>query len=219
MVPGIYHFCDSWCERCRFRPRCRLFRDILDGRTSEPPDAARGPDGPGDDRLADTIARHHNLALAHPLRREAHDYAELTRGVLRGLEPILEARGDEVSLLAVETLARHANLIGSKTFRAALGLVPDDPAIASARGDSNGPDVPHSDANGSAKVVRLLIAESRVAWRALMREGHARANGVPAAMVARLDDLDRQVASAFPRAMEFVRPGFDEEEASSPADP
>jgi hypothetical protein len=219
MVPGIYNFCDSWCERCRFRPRCRLFRDILDRATSDPPDAAPGPGRPGDDRLAEAIARHHSLALAHPLRREAHDYAELTRGVLRGLEPILEARGDEDSLLAVETLARHANLIGPKIFRAVLGLVPGDPAFPSTVGDLNGPDVPHSDANGSAKVVRLLIAESRVAWGALMREGHARANGVPAAMVARLDDFDRQVASAFPRAMEFVRPGFDEEEAPSAAEP
>ena len=23
-VPGIYNYCDRWCERCRFQSRCRL---------------------------------------------------------------------------------------------------------------------------------------------------------------------------------------------------
>jgi hypothetical protein len=36
------------------------------------------------------------------------------------------------------------------------------------------------------------------------------ADGVPAAMAARLDDLDAHLAAAFPRAMAFVRAGFDE---------
>jgi hypothetical protein len=24
-IPGIYNFCDRWCERCRFTARCRIF--------------------------------------------------------------------------------------------------------------------------------------------------------------------------------------------------
>jgi hypothetical protein len=26
-VPGIYNYCDRWCERCRYTDRCRVFRD------------------------------------------------------------------------------------------------------------------------------------------------------------------------------------------------
>lgn len=27
LIPGVYRYCDSWCERCRFQQRCRVFRD------------------------------------------------------------------------------------------------------------------------------------------------------------------------------------------------
>jgi hypothetical protein len=66
------------------------------------------------------------------------------------------------------------------------------------------------DANGTAKLVRLLIRESREAWQVLMQPGHAIGDGVPARMIARLDALDEAVAARFPDAMAFVRPGLDE---------
>ena len=56
-----------------------------------------------------------------------------------------------------------------------------------------------------------MIAESRDAWGVLMQIGSLGADGVPAAMVRRLEHLDANVANAFPRAMSFVRAGFDEE--------
>jgi len=28
MIPGIYNYCDRWCERCAFSRRCRVFRDV-----------------------------------------------------------------------------------------------------------------------------------------------------------------------------------------------
>jgi len=28
MIPGIYNYCDRWCERCVFSRRCRVFRDV-----------------------------------------------------------------------------------------------------------------------------------------------------------------------------------------------
>ena len=43
-----------------------------------------------------------------------------------------------------------------------------------------------------------------------MEAGKATADGVPAQAVKMLDALDRDVRARFPRAMEFVRPGFDE---------
>jgi hypothetical protein len=27
-IPGIYNYCDRWCERCAFTARCRLYKDI-----------------------------------------------------------------------------------------------------------------------------------------------------------------------------------------------
>jgi hypothetical protein len=43
-----------------------------------------------------------------------------------------------------------------------------------------------------------------------MEVGRAAADGVPAALVRMLDELDAILAARFPRAMEFVRPGFDD---------
>jgi hypothetical protein len=74
-----------------------------------------------------------------------------------------------------------------------------------------------SDANGSAKIARLLIADSRAAWRVLMELGRATADGVPAQLVARLDEIDAGLARRFPHAMAFVRPGFDQIDAAAPA--
>ena len=44
-----------------------------------------------------------------------------------------------------------------------------------------------------------------------MQVGRATADGVPIKMIERLDRLDRDLAIRFPRAMEFTRPGFDDE--------
>lgn len=36
-IPGIYNYCDRWCERCAFTTRCRLYKD-LDERGGHDPD-------------------------------------------------------------------------------------------------------------------------------------------------------------------------------------
>jgi hypothetical protein len=38
------------------------------------------------------------------------------------------------------------------------------------------------------------------------------ADGVPAGLIARLDRLDELLAERFPDAMQFTRPGFDDED-------
>ena len=68
-----------------------------------------------------------------------------------------------------------------------------------------------SDANGSAKIARLIIGDSRRAWRVLMELGRAAADGVPMGLLRVLDEIDSGLAQRFPRAMAFVRPGFDTE--------
>jgi hypothetical protein len=115
------------------------------------------------------------------------------------LWPIVVATGDARSIEAVEVIEALCLRIASKTHRAITGaLDPDfDPA-----------DV-QSDANGSAKLVRLLVAESSAAWKVLMEAGRARANGVPAKLVRMLEDLDVGIDVRFPDAMSFIRPGFD----------
>jgi len=135
------------------------------------------------------------------LVRLARHYLETTWPILRALRPIVISRRDPAVIEAVETIDELCVSISAKIYRAVSG---------SLDADFDATD-PQSDANGSAKVARVLVAESCDAWRLLMEVGRAAANGVPAQLVRRLEELEAGLAARFPQAMEFVRPGFDTE--------
>ncbi len=165
----------------------------------EPPRAGAGARPPmtfnqGDDNPYD------------PLVQRSRDYATTAWPILRALRPVLEVRGDAALLDALATLESSSISISSKIFRAVSPM----PDVEVAQPEDPEDDV-QGDANGSAKVARILIEEARRAWRTLMEPGQATADGVPARLVRQLDELDDKIAARFPRAMEFVRPGFDTE--------
>jgi len=76
------------------------------------------------------------------------------------LQDMLGSSSD-VARQAIDTVLHLAVLIPAKVFRALTGL----PAGGSGEEDWDAARL--DDANGSAKVVRLAIAESREAWAAL----------------------------------------------------
>jgi hypothetical protein len=143
---------------------------------------------------------------AHPLSMAAREYMEIAQGVLEVLEPMVKERGDPLAMAALDGIGRFAGLIAVKTHRATGALVRTDDQDEEVVDE----EFEQSDGNGCAKLLRFIIAESREAWLLLTLEGSATADGVPAAMARRLQALEHQIAAAFPRAMEFVRPGFDE---------
>jgi hypothetical protein len=142
---------------------------------------------------------HVDRTMNDPLVARGSEYARASWSVLQGLLPILRRRADAVAADAVERLEEMCVTIASKVFRAVSSALDTDFDAAD----------PQSDANGSAKVALLLIEESRQAWRVLMQPGRAAANGVPARLVATLDAIEAGLLGRFPRALEFVRPGFD----------
>jgi hypothetical protein len=117
------------------------------------------------------------------------------------LQDMLGSSSD-VARQAIDTVLHLAVLIPAKVFRALTGL----PAGGSGEEDWDAARL--DDANGSAKVVRLAIAESREAWAALA-DLPAFA-GVPESMIGRLGEMDAELARLFPAALAFVRPGFDD---------
>ena len=164
------------------------------------------------ERISAVLDRRHRLSEAHPLTIAAREYAEITHGVLQALDKGAGPPLDALVSLALETIGRFAWLIRSKTHRAVDGLIrPDEPGLKHDDDfDDNGPEHVQSDSNGCAKLVRLLVVESREAWEMLKHTPTIAADGVPAAMVRRLSELDAALEAAFPRAMEFVRAGFDD---------
>jgi hypothetical protein len=236
LVPGIYNYCDRRCDRCRFSERClsHLESREVDAR----PDDRAGPtigtmagrslsralemvriiaERQGLDlttapeeqaRQAREADAREQRALAVPIVALSRRYALTTWPITRALWPIVMARGDEAVIEALEAIERLCTSVASKIYRAVRGM--EEP-------DFDAADL-QSDPNGSAKVARLLIDESRRAWRVLMQPGRASADGVPAQLVRMLDDLDAGIGARFPRAMEFVRPGFDTEGPGRPAE-
>jgi len=136
---------------------------------------------------------------------EAREYGTMAEHLAKVLTAELSSRGDAVILAALEAIGRQSLCIAAKTYRAVYGELRD------LIWDFENDDPVQTDRNGSAKIARLMIAESRECWSALMQVGRATADGVPIKMIERLDRLDRDLAVRFPRAMEFVRAGFDDE--------
>ena len=142
---------------------------------------------------------------ADTLRLDAREYGTMAERIARALTADLVSLGDPVVRAALEAITWHSLSIAAKTYRAVNGELRD--LIAGYEED----DPLQSDHNGSAKIARLMVAESRECWTVLTQVGRATADGVPIRMIERLDRLDRDLAIRFPRAMEFTRPGFDDE--------
>ena len=231
LIPGIYNYCDSRCPRCTFSDRCLTFLD------RQELEAAGAGDGTS---LAESVGASMRLAIemiaeasrrkgidltaideseddeprfdperhrGDPMAVRSREYGHLAWRIAKAVEPLVVARGDAAVIDAVGTIDWFSSLIGAKVYRAICGLAerwdPDE-------------DV-QTDYNGSAKIALIGIEESRRAWRVLMEEGKATADGVPAQAVKMLDGLEADIRERFPRVMDFVRPGFDEPDVAAGA--
>ena len=162
-------------------------------------------------RIDTVIAAQDVLSGKDPAVLAAREYSHLAHSLARTLQSDSRILADAVLSTAVETISWHALSIRAKTSRAVHGLIGQRLEQPSREDEDWLEDPVQNDANGSAKLCRLILAESLVAWESLMHAGQALADGVPAAMVKRLAELDALLAKTFPRAMEFTRPGFDED--------
>ena len=225
LIPGIYNYCDGRCPRCAFAERCLTHLDEQWREAAGGDDQRSAADAVGDsigrtlEMLAE-VGRREGIDLQQladdaracaagepvdphredPLAVRALEYGQLAWRISRAIAPVVDLRGDARGIAAVETISWFSTLISAKVYRAVSGLAEEcEPA-----GELK------TDFNGSAKVALIGIAESRRAWAVLMEAGRATANGVPAQAVAMLEALEAEVGARFPRAMAFVRPGFDE---------
>jgi hypothetical protein len=221
-VPGIYNYCDRWCETCAFTSRCRAFADRLAMEASfdsnlsavvNAPPLPQDRPAPMPGWLRECIEEMNEAAagpataedLAQLLPKvppEHHGVEDRARGYSFGVANWLQTIAappdrDYVDPRAV--VAHDFAFIPAKIYRALTGL----------RFSREDPEDWPADHDGSAKVALLSIERSRAAWIDMAERGLA-----PIAIAARFvsdlsrlaDDLDR----IFPNARAFRRPGFDE---------
>jgi hypothetical protein len=233
LIPGVYNYCDRRCERCRFSERCLSHLESRQAEAAPEEDSLatattrsigrafelvhmiakrQGFDLSSTPVEAAEYERAHDerdrRAMADPVVALSRHYVMTAFPITRALWPVVMPRGDTKVLDALETIECLSSSISAKLYRAVSGTLEPDFDASEIQ----------SDANGSAKIARLLIAETRAAWQVLMEVGRATADGVPARLANMLDQIDSAVAVRFPRAMEFVRPGFDTEAATAHED-
>jgi hypothetical protein len=224
LISDIYNYCDGRCRRCPFTQRCLIYLDsqeldavnldkhsvaatmgaslrrmlgLLSGVAGrEHVDIFAPGEADAEEAVDAALERHRQ----DPLAIRAREYSALAWRIGREIASPAAARDDASLLEAAETIGWFSSMIGSKLHRAICGQVEGWEAR----------DEGETDFNGSAKVALIGIAESKRAWALLMEAGRATADGVPARAVIMLEALDAGIRERFPRAMEFVRPGFDQ---------
>ena len=216
LIPGIYNYCHGRCERCPFTGRCLTFRLMR-------ADAARHPELALHETIGDSFARTHGLLRdwcerqdvdapassgeprhVDPVRDLAFGYTEAALRLVNALERLAPFHEwSPVLREALETIGWYAGMVSAKVDRALNGLAEQD-------GLDDEEDPVQNDWNGSAKVARMAIAESQQAWDTLLLVGQAPPDAPLRQTREQLDRIDAELASRFPQAMAFVRPGFDE---------
>jgi hypothetical protein len=229
-IESIFNYCNRRCERCAFTERCLLYSDLRDYEQRHPD---RGPleqahdsfqecfrlleqwceregvdfaqlksEAQSEQAQAD-MKRLDDAVRAEPLQKLATTYTHAAFKLVDALSSAraLRAWPLEVSE-AIDTIAWNAGMVTTKVHRALHGLVGWDEATDE--------DALQNDWNGSAKVARLIVAESKNAWHVVMHAGAAAPDSPLTELIALLDRIEAGLDNRFPRAMEFLRPGFDE---------
>lgn len=102
---------------------------------------------------------------------------------------------------ALEMLSRYGLAIASKTDRALSGRE-DDFGLA------EGEDEYQDDYNGSAKVARILMERSLLAWGTVL-EIAPELSDTALPIMAELERMHGMLKEEFPHTDKFIRPGFD----------
>jgi hypothetical protein len=206
-IPGVYNYCDRWCEACRLSDRCML--NAMEARVREgapllpfpvPQDASTGPFAQhwdaGDVSPAETARE----AANDPLSIQSAGYAQLAFEWLHGHDGHRDTGQAAVGPQSPRAVIEHfALFIGGKVFRAVSGM----------RDDAEDSADPQRDANGSAKAALLGIDRSLAAWRELDVQDERGAQAIRA-LTSVLQQLRTGVEERFPEALLFLRPGCDD---------
>lgn len=230
-IRGIYNYCDHWCEKCAFTSRCCSFafeKKLTEATSDKNVDKdtiwklvknfyAEIKPTEGEIELVDLIHYEDlpefniNTDLTENDGRNEEEENFLFKAAQSYAHEAykwIETYADEVSQFefddtkkrnlsdAIEIVQRYAFFISSKLLRALdtenIDEIPAD-----------------SDENGSAKIALIAISRSIAAWSII--RSFKIDQDFSAGLLGQLITLRRNVEQIFPRAMEFVRPGFDTE--------
>ena len=238
-VPGIYNYCDRWCERCPKTSQCLNF-SISEEKFSDP-----------------QVHDIRNEAFWKKLSEVLGETLELLREIAKEYEIDLENSGsmDDIEDIKAKDAATESHLLcrAAKSYSKMVEdwfgrkekLLFEPAAVADERmdleeafevirwyqyfiaakvtrairgkmeEDEEGCDEFASDSDGSAKIALIALDRSIGAWAVILRYNHPNAEGV-LEIISFLDRLRQAIEQTFPRARSFIRPGFDRIDLNAP---
>lgn len=231
-IPGIYNYCDRWCERCPQTSRCLNFsiseEEFSDPEThdirneafwrklseifSETLELLReagkkwGIELETLDSVRDSerMRASEEAAENHVVCRAAKGYGEMVEDWFRGREGFFFETGP-VANGGVDIEEALEVIRWYQYFIAAkvMRAIRGRMEEEEERGDEFA-----SDSDGSAKIALIAIDRSMSAWAVISHYNHVYAARV-LEMLSFLDRLRQAVEDTFPNARSFIRPGFD----------
>lgn len=237
-IPGIYNYCDNWCDQCRFSNRCsnynvsieitdpESFFKTLEENISQATQILEKiyvknglesmlPSSPesGEGTEGDTYVEEQQLIdLANTYEKKASSILETLdkESIVSNIEHQLQlgTLNEEKADLKITTWNFHLEAIGHY-----LQVIPKklDRAVRERKVEdlfSDNDDQRVS--NGSAKVGLICIKKSIDAWEHLM-DSDVIPEDDSISMLALLQKTQRLALSIFSSALAFIRPGFDDE--------
>lgn len=228
-IPGIYNYCDRWCERCPKTARClnfslsqekfadpetrdlrneafwrklsEIFRETLE--LLEEEGKKWGIEFKNLDSAAeDAAAQNEEAASSHVLSRTAGSYATVVDEWFKESEQLFffPSAGAEDESIKLEDAVEIIRWY--QYFIAAK-------VMRAVRGSLEGPD---DDCDGSAKIAMIGIDRSIGAWGLIPRHNRFYQESVWE-IISLLKLLKEAIKETFPGAESFVRPGLDEAKA------
>jgi hypothetical protein len=230
-IPGIYNYCDRWCERCPQTTRCLNFsfseeefsdpetRDIrneafwrkLSEILKETLELLRetgenwGIELETLDPVSDTERMRENDEAVenHVICRAAKSYSNMVEDWFRGRETLFfETVGGVREGLSLDEAIEVIRWY--QYFIAAKVMRAIRGKMEEEEEESF--DESASDSDGSAKIALIAIDRSIGAWAVIPH--YLYAEGV-LEIISFLDRLRQAIEETFPRSRSFIRPGFD----------
>ena len=237
-IPGIFNYCDRWCERCPFTNRCRLVADELEyyketGNNPYDPEELvtyishqfdkalemlkdamqkHGIDPndiePTEEELAQQQAEKEK-AREHPMVLLSMTYFDSSGDFMKAHPEWLETIDEEM----VEEPARAVPFSVSDaldTINWYHGMVPAKANRVIHNDIDPGFDDPiQNDKNGSAKVLSICLKNSIGAWSHIMEHTPSLEDEC-ITHLAMLQKILKMLDKEAPDYPQFIRPGFDD---------
>lgn len=232
LIPGVHNYCDRWCERCPFTSRCGSYF-LSDGFGEDQEENDSNNEKFWDDlktifevtfemiqEKAEELGVDFNDIneddyevewVKNDATEQSRQYGfDISNWLKKHHEDIQQAGQklmlvDENKLLklkdAVDVVQWYSFFISAKIHRAFLKHEWDE--------EYEDDEYYMYDNNGSAKIALIAIDRSIAALGCILEKMHEHEDDL-LNFLATLSKIKKGVLAAFPKAIEFKRPGFDE---------